>query len=132
MKLIDLEPRFIRYETRIEKWTRVLGDPLTWKSGDPTEEVVGPRVYHVHVDSLAEAQGVCFLCPACFAKNNGPVGTHACLCWFADRGVPADAEPLPGRWRVSGTGYNDLTLAPSILLQGGCNWHGFITSGNIT
>jgi len=130
MRLIDLEPQFVRFETRIEKWTRVLGDPATWKPGDPTEEVEGPRVYHVYVDTLAEAQGVRFLCPGCFAKNNGPVGTHCCIVWFAGRGVPDDADPKPGRWQVSGTGYHDLSTTPSILIPG--DWHGYITNGNVT
>ncbi len=133
MRLVDLEPQFIRYEVRTEKWTRVLGDPSKWKPGDPTEEVTGPRVYHPYVDDLKDAQGIRFLCPKCFRANNGPVGTHSVICWFRDRYVPDDADPRPGRWQVIGTGYHDLTLHPSILLPGsGCQWHGYITNGQAT
>jgi hypothetical protein len=39
---------------------------------------------------------------------------------------------------MDGTGYDDLTLngdppgsARSVLLTGGCNWHGFITDGEV-
>jgi len=73
----------------------------------------------------------------CFKQNSGPVGTHACEVSFQGRGVlpeqgshNKDGEPV--RWNVSGTGFSDLTLTPSIQLQGGCNWHGFITNGEVT
>lgn len=84
---------------------------------------------------MAEADGVDFLCPKCFAANGGPVGTHRVICWFAGR-VPDDATPGPGRWIPSGTGLDDLTFvgpnAASVLLQGGCAWHGFIRNGEAT
>lgn len=80
---------------------------------------------------LAEAQGVMFLCPKCFEANKGEVGTHRVICWFRGRGVPDDQSPGPGRWDVSGTGFSDLTLKPSVFLSGadGCQWHGWITNG---
>lgn len=130
MKLADLEPQFVLHEVRTETWTRVLGDPSTWKPGDPTEEVTGPQEY-VYVDDLAQAQGIMFLCPKCFAANGGKVSTHSVLCWFRDRGVPDEAKPNPGRWQVGGTGYNDLTLMPSIKITVGCLWHGNIVGGNV-
>jgi hypothetical protein len=35
------------------------------------------------------------------------------------------------RWHATGTGLDDLTLAPSIEEQGGdCGWHGFVTKGD--
>jgi hypothetical protein len=139
MKLIDLEPQFYRREVRIEKTERIVGDPLIWKPGDPVEEIIGPREYFVPVDTLAHAQGVDFLCPECFVKNGGSVGTHHVLCWFLNRNVPDDATPGPGRWMALGTGYHDLTLGPGSngqssvqLLGGGCKWHGYIVNGNIT
>ena len=108
MKLTELQPRFIQYS---------------------------PGVYK-HVDTIDEAQGVWFLCPKCFAANNGPVGTHAVICWSRSAGVPDEAVPGPGRWTLVGTGYNDLTLngdppgnARSVLLYSGCGWHGHITEG---
>lgn len=90
-------------------------------------------------DNLEEAQGIMFLCPVCFEKNGGPIGTHSVLCWFKNRGVPDDVSPKPGRWNPAGTGYTDLTFvgpgATSIWLRGGgdsCGWHGFITKGEVT
>lgn len=107
MRLQELEPQFRRFSANDD----------------------GRSVYE-HVESLADAQGVLFLCPACFRMNGGPTGTHSVLVWFDGRGVPPEAMPSP-RWRVSGSGYDDLTLAPSIFLQSGCRWHGFITAGQV-
>lgn len=89
-----------------------------------------------HVETLADAQGVMFLCPACFKANGGPVGTHAVICWSRSRGAPDHASPGPGRWKLEGTGLADLTLqadppstARSVQLTSGCGWHGFVTGG---
>jgi hypothetical protein len=103
----------------------------------------GGRVGIRTVDSLAEAQGVMFLCPLCFKANGGKVGTHRVVCWSRSRGVPEHATPKPGRWSMHGTGLHDLTLngdadangggARSVqLLGGGCQWHGFVTNGDAT
>lgn len=84
------------------------------------------------VKRLADAQGVWFLCPKCWRANGGPVGTHGVLCWFQGRGVPAGEAPGPGRWNARGTSLDDLTLeagSSSILLRGGCAWHGFVRDG---
>lgn len=113
MKLADLAPRFLRYERRPD------------------------GVFLPYAESIADAQGVRFLCPVCFTKNGGPVGTHGVICWSRSRGVPDDAVPGPGRWIISGTGFNDLTLSAepgssgSVLLLGGCGWHGFVENGEI-
>jgi hypothetical protein len=76
------------------------------------------------VDTLPEAQGIRFYCPGC--------GNHMILVWFADKGVPPEALPAP-RWRAAGTGYEDLSISPSINLDvpgaAGCRWHGFVTGG---
>ncbi len=74
------------------------------------------------VDNLAEADGVFFECP---------VDGHAILVWFADRpAVPPDLRPLY-RWRASGTSLANLTLDPSVNLEGHspCNWHGWVKNG---
>lgn len=84
-------------------------------------------------DDVGEADGVMFLCPKCYVKNGGPVGTHRVICWTPK--VPADVNPKPGRWDLVGTGYGDLTLragSSSVLLQGGCEWHGFVRNGEVT
>ena len=112
--MADLDPHFIRHEVR------------------------GGRPWRVTVPTLAEAQGIRFLCPKCFKANGGPVGTHGVICWSRSRGAPEDATPLPGRWTLDGTGVDDLTIngdppgnARSVLLLGGCEWHGFVTNGEI-
>lgn len=124
MKLTDLEPRFLRWERR--------------ELGAPTDSPRATEVIWHHVDSLAEAQGILFLCPKCFVANGGRVGTHSVVCWSRSRGVPDDATPGPGRWTLEGTGFHDLTLngdggSRSVLLTGGgCAWHGFVTNGEVT
>jgi hypothetical protein len=73
---------------------------------------------------IASAQGIMFDCPKC--------RRHSILAWFRDRNVPAAAEPAPARWAVSGSGFDDLTLFPSIDLSAnpnGCQWHGHVTNG---
>lgn len=89
------------------------------------------------VDALEEADGIIFLCPKCFAANKGNIGTHSVICWFEGK-VPDELAPKPGRWTPHGTGYNDLTFVPgkkfssvSVLLTGGCGWHGFVKNGKI-
>lgn len=126
MKLRELEARFVRREVVERTWTRRLEDGTT-------EEVTGPReIYHL-VDNLSEAEGVQFLCPLCFEKNNGSIGTHYVLCWFVGK-VPDETEPKPGRWNPSGTGLDDLTFVPpgavSVQLLGECcGWHGHVANG---
>lgn len=85
-------------------------------------------VFHVKTRSLRRAHGLLFLCPRCFERNAGPIGTHSVICWFRGR-VPDDAQPGPGRWDVAGTSLRDITLAPSIQLIGGCAWHGYVRDG---
>jgi hypothetical protein len=98
-------------------------------------EVTDGHIRQIPVDTLAEAQGVRFLCPKCFRDNGGNVGTHQVICWSAERGTPADATPGPGRWKMEGTGLEDLTLSgengksSSVWLTGGCGYHGFIKNG---
>jgi hypothetical protein len=112
VKFINLEPRFLRVEQRTD------------------------GTYFVPVDGIGNAQGVSFLCPVCFQKNSGAVGTHSVICWSRSRGVPDDVQPGPGRWTLEGTGLADLTLngdgsSRSIALNGGCSAHFFITNGEI-
>lgn len=113
IKLTDLEPSFLRYQKD--------------KEG---------RVHFLTVDTLADAMGVEFLCPKCFETNGGKIGTHGVVCWSRSRGAPEGVQPGPGRWKIDGTSFEDLTLnadAPSkkrsVQLHGGCGWHGYITDG---
>lgn len=137
MRLTDLEPQFVRYGKT------EAGSHLGRKLPDGTTQWGGFEVNTIfHVATVAEAQGIMFLCPKCFAANNGKVGTHRVLCWSRSRGIADDVQPNPGRWTLEGTDYADLTLngdavggngARSVLLTGpGCGWHGFITNGEVT
>lgn len=127
LTLVQLEAHFVRYESR-------MGEVL-YATGKKMEA----REYHVHVETLSEAQGVQFLCPTCLAKNNGPEGTHTILCWSRSRGTPDSASPGPGRWLLVGTGLHDLTLngepghSRSVALTSSdCKAHFFVDAGAIT
>ena len=109
MKLTELEPTFLK-----------------WKDDSNFEEI----------GDISAADGIMFLCPACFRKNRGPVGTHAIICW--EPNVPQTTEPKPGRWNLLGSGYGDLTLvngSSSVLVRGEPgqpdHWHGHIRNGEV-
>lgn len=138
MRLIDLDACFLRREIKIEPIRRVKAAVYTARPSGPftdadIEEIVGEQVYLPTVEKLAEADGVMYLCPLCFKNNGGAIGTHRVLNWFVGK-VPDDVDPKPGRWNPSGTGLHDLTFvgpgAVSVLLTGGCGWHGFVSNGN--
>jgi len=104
VRLVDLEPQFIRREVR-----------------------EGGREFYIPVDGLNEANGLMFLCPGCFQAKGARPGVHSVLCYKPQ--IPSEVKPGPGRWPMTGSDYSDLTLTPSILL--GCGWHGFITNGEV-
>ena len=140
-RLRDLGAVFLRRAVSHQTWSRVKPEIFAVKlsgpyADDEIEETSGPRETLYPVATLAEADGVEFLCPKCFAANSGPVGTHTVICWFEGK-VPDDAFPRPGRWNPQGTGLDDLTFVPgaksnSVLLTEGCMWHGFVTNGDAT
>lgn len=75
-----------------------------------------------HVDDRDEAHGIIFDCPKC--------GNHRVRVWFT--GTPHDdAWPTP-RWAATGTGFEDLTLHPSINIGSGCCWHGWVQGGIVS
>jgi hypothetical protein len=109
MELAELEPRLTRF--------------------------VAPRSFH-YVRSLAKADSLWFLCPACFIANKGKVGTHGIRIDFVGRGVPDEMclhndQGKPVRWNMTGTSLKDISLTPSILILSGCKWHGYVTNGAI-
>lgn len=117
-------------------WRDEKGEGYFW-SPNPT------RYGFKEVATLAEADQIDFLCPLCFEKNGGPVGTHMVMVSFAGRDIPDEAgsrgtDGKPTRWAVSGTGLDDLVLTPSIALNQSapaesnvCRWHGFVGSSGI-
>lgn len=81
--------------------------------------------------TFGDCDGVEFLCPLCYTANGGPRGTHGVICWKPH--VPQVSTPGPGRWAHQGSGMHDLSLvagSSSILLKGGCGWHGFVQNGH--
>lgn len=128
------------YKTLTETSTEQDADgKFIWRDSDGDPYFWSPHPYryvHHKVDTVADADQVSFLCPACFAKNNGPVGTHHVMVTFANRTVPDEAgsrgkDGKPTRWSVSGNSLRDLVLTPSIQIHGPCNWHGFVGSSGI-
>jgi hypothetical protein len=108
MKLTDLEPQFLK--------------------------IVDEKNYR-HVDLIAEADGVMFLCPKCYMqKGFTRVGVHSILCWRPH--VPQTHRPTPGRWEFTGTGYDDLSLVAGSsgvkLPDEGCAAHFHVRNGEIT
>lgn len=85
----------------------------------------------LHVDALADADGIRFLCPGCFRLNGGPVGTHRGFIPLVGR------NRLPGTdttWKATGTSYDDLTIPLMILegyYDGGCYTKFFIRNGEV-
>lgn len=125
MRLHELEAHFVA--RRFEHCERGPAGTCSVVHDEPRDHEV-----HERVDSVEMADGVFFLCPVCFAKNAGPIGTHGVLCWRPR--VPAEVDPKPGRWEFQGTGLDDLTLvagSSSVLLRGGCNAHLFVRGGAI-
>jgi hypothetical protein len=107
MRLVDLEPQFLA------------------RTDD--------RHFH-YVDTIAEADGLIFVCPKCFAANGFKrPGVHSIICWAPS--VPQTTSPTPGRWSLLGTGFADLTLvagSDSVLLTGeGCAAHFYVRDGAI-
>ena len=88
--------------------------------------------YWPRAKTFGEAEGLMFLCPTCYVRNSGSVGTHYVLCWSPN--VSQEWNPTPGRWELVGTGLDDISLvadSSSVALQGGCGAHFFVTNGLI-
>lgn len=100
---------------------------ITKRAKDGTVKQYAP------VKDLRKAHGVTYLCPVCFHRNGGPVGTEHVLHWFTQAKLPAHATPGPGRWNTAGTKLDDLTfVAPgsfSVNMIG--HWHGWIENGTV-
>ena len=106
-------------------------EPLEYRPGKFRESEVHPTV-----ETFAEAVGVRFLCPLCFARaaKGATVHVHSIHCWGPN--VPQDFSPRPGRWHMQGRGFDDLTLAgvtsDSVDLgDRGCRAHFYVRNGVI-
>lgn len=125
MRLADLNGHFVRVR-------RVQVDPTAWVDG-----VLSPNGVREYLDRVEfpEAQGIWFDCP-CPKCRSGEHGMSV-LIGFEGRGAPNDSlsrskDGRPTRWKIiGGAGLDDLQLSPSIQVNGGCNWHGFIGSNGV-
>lgn len=82
--------------------------------------------------TIEEADGLQFDCPLCYVNNGwSSIGVHSIICW--EPNVPQTTSPNPGRWTMTGTSLDDLTLvagSSSIHLTGeGCGAHFHIRNG---
>jgi len=144
VRLRDLEAQLLRCVTlrtteRNDKgewvWRGEESDlPRYWSTTGPE------RIVFEHVESVAQAHGIRFMCPKSFAKNGGPRGTHSVYIFFV--GSPYAGRNMAGqevRWKVlGGTTIDDLSISPSIQEQDDdvkpehrCGWHGFIGFSNV-
>lgn len=100
-------------------------DPHTCGRADPvgwTEDV-----------PWADADGMRFSCPKCWLENGGSdIGVHSVIIWQPH--VPQTVTPIPGRWSMDGSSFDDVTLvagSSSVQINGGCNAHFHIKVGHV-
>jgi hypothetical protein len=121
----------------------LLTDP--WFEAEFTTKTT--KLGHWGTHDLQQADGLFLWCPCGYADPRyhveGGGRPHGLIISFSNpRGVPmapADAGSRsrtggPSRWTiVSGTGYSDLTLDPSVDAgpEGKSCWHGFIVKGEV-
>ena len=79
------------------------------------------REYYDICETLAEASGVCMLCPKCEG--------HHIIVWRV--GVPPEIRPNIGRWIMSGIDEHDITLHASVAVPELCGAHFFIRNGMV-
>lgn len=105
--LRELEPEWLQFYGELDRWRRI--------------------------DTFAGANGICFVCPLCFLENKrSRPGVHSVICW--DPSVPQAMHPNPGRWRLVGTSFDDLSLvagSSSVLLTMGCKAHFYVQNGRV-
>lgn len=125
MRLLELDAHLRR--RRIERCASGPSPTCSVVHAEPQD-----HEHHERVESVVDADGVAFLCPTCFTKNGGRVGTHRVVCWRPR--VPPGVPPMPGRWELVGTSVDDLTLVaarPSVRIEGGCGAHFYIERGAV-
>lgn len=71
-----------------------------------------------------EKVGVVFDCPVCGKE-------HPCFIPFTN---PPDGKPPVKQrvtWELNGDSFETMSITPSIQRMDKCNWHGFITNGEV-
>ena len=126
MKLTELFPQFLRMREMTSEEIAESGI----SGGDGHYYCLEP------VDDIALADGIRFTDPVWAAAHPGVDGYWkggGVMVGFHGRNfgskISVGADGKPTGWEVSGTGYYDLRLSPSIFVNPQANppgWHGFI------
>lgn len=122
MKLVDLDPHFIKY---------VIHNENAFSHG---VQVVKGIEYKNKANSMEEAQGMIFKCPVC---HNDELFSHYVEITFNNRGVEDNQgahnlDGSPARWDI--LHYENLetiTLSPIGTLSNHCGWRGVISNGEV-
>lgn len=125
MRLTDLFPQFLKIREATDEEIVEYG----W-SGTKPFWLLCP------VDTLAEADGIRFTDPIWAVGHPGQDGhdfggsVHVAFAGRDPEGVISqDCDGKPSKWGMSGTGYADLCLTPSIFINARGTppgWHGFV------
>jgi len=115
---------------------QLLTDP--WFEAEFYGEVADQgQSYRRHGSRIDGAQGLFLWCPCHYGDARRG---HGLIIPFANPRNAPEVPPEHGphsargdakrpRWRMSGTGLSDLTLAPSVAVGKPECWHGFIQNG---
>jgi hypothetical protein len=74
--------------------------------------------------------GMTFDCPHCRTQRIGVAFHHKGRELVEDQAIHAQ-NPDVKIWDMTGDGFEDMTLSPSIDTSAFGHWHGFITNGEI-
>ena len=117
-RLLDLQPRFIKYQLGTSSRSDSQWGP------HPVDEIVT-------VNTICDADGLSFRCPKC--DREGYI--HILQLWFRHREVPdhmgQNSKGEPSRWGVIGQDFFDISLDLNIQVHEGCRWLGKISHGMI-
>jgi hypothetical protein len=122
VKLVDLSPHLIKYET--------INENVPLKD----IQVVKGIEYKTKANSIEEAQGIIFKCPVCY---NDDFYKHYIEITFNNRGVDDhqgthNLDGSPARWDIlSFDNLETISLSPVGLIDGHCGWHGSIVKGEV-
>lgn len=100
---------------------------------DPSFLKIASEDYRTYqkVNTIAEADGIVFLCPKCV--QDGRPGAHSVICWRPN--VPQKEGLVgPGRWQFEGNDLVDLSLvasSSSVLVGPPCSAHFWIRGGEV-
>ena len=76
--------------------------------------------------------GLTFDCPHCRQVRLGVSFHHRGREAIEDQYIHAHSPSTGHIWAMDGSGFDDLTLSPSVDASQTDHWHGFITNGEVT